>query len=418
MRPTLAALALTLLAADWPQWLGPTRDGASPEIVRPWTGAPPELWRAAVGEGHSSPVVVNGKVYLHYRVKPDQANPDAKGVTACEIVSVFDAKTGRILDQHSDYQQIRYANKFGNGPRATPAYADGRLVTLGVTGQLTVYDTTGPKLKPSWAKNILQEFGAANLYFGTSSSPVIDGARVIVMPGAKDAGLVALHRDDGRLLWKSTSDAASYAAPVVADGRLIALTQAGVVAVKADSGEPLWRVPFADTLNESSTTPVRLGNRWLVSSVTRGSALLEPEADLKSAREIWKNPALCCYFSTPIAVGADHVYLVSGSLLNVMAGKPEASLCCVETATGKVVWTKPGVGKYHASLMRTGDQHLLMLSDDGALTLVRPDPAGYREVCRAKICGETWAHPALCGGTLFLRDDRHLIALRIGDSSP
>src|SRR5262249_41531336 len=130
--------------------------------------------------------------------------------------------------------------------------------------------------------------------------------------------------------------------------------------------------------------------------------------------EVWKKPELTCYFSTPVAVGQEHVYLVSGA--NPVALKqPEARLHCVEAATGNVLWTRPKpVGKYHASLLRTGDDKLLLLEEAGELALLEPDAKGYRERARAKVCGETWAHTALADGRLYIRDAKELLCLQLG----
>jgi hypothetical protein len=96
-----------------------------------------------------------------------------------------------------------------------------------------------------------------------------------------------------------------------------------------------------------------------------------------------------------------------------MTNKPESALNCVDATTGKVLWTRPKVGKYHAALIRTGDNKLLMHSDTGDLVLLDPDPTGDRELARAKVCGPTWAHPALANGRLYVRDDKELICLQL-----
>ncbi|HEV3143667.1 MAG TPA: alcohol dehydrogenase, partial [Gemmataceae bacterium] len=106
----------------------------------------------------------------------------------------------------------------------------------------------------------------------------------------------------------------------------------------------------------------------------------------------------------------EQLYMINGSFVP----PPSATLRCVETKTGKVLWSKPKVGKYHAALIHTGDNKLLMLDDSGNLTLIQPDPAGYKELARAKICGETWAHPALANGRLFVRDNKELICVDLG----
>src|SRR5271157_1981597 len=130
--PWSRAFAVLLLyaafagAADWPQWLGPTRDGVSTEKVAPWKDAPKVLWRQTVGEGHSSPVVANGKVFLHARVKGKEA----------EEVIAFDVKDGKEL-WRTGYERAAFKNVFGNGPRGTPAVVDGKVYTFGVTGVLS-----------------------------------------------------------------------------------------------------------------------------------------------------------------------------------------------------------------------------------------------------------------------------------------
>ena len=224
------------------------------------------------------------------------------------------------------------------------------------------------------------------LKFGVSSSPIIDGDRVMVMVGGTGASLVAYNRKSGELAWKSLDDPASYASPIITEhgGRrqFVALTGDAVVSLDPASGELFWRHSFHDAINESSTTPLRVRQPDRRHSVTLGSVALKlGTIDGKPAiTEAWKNPALCCYFSTPVAIGDKYLYMVTGSLVAAMRNKPESALNCVEAATGKVLWTKPNVGKYHAALIRTGDNKLLMHSDSGDLIMIDPDPKQYREL--------------------------------------
>ena len=140
---------------------------------------------------------------------------------------------------------------------------------------------------------------------------------------------------------------------------------------------------------------------------------METKDGKPGATQVWKNDALTCYFSTPVAVGPDHLYLVTGS--KPLASSPQATLRCIEARTGKELWHKSKVGKYHATLLRTGDQKLLMLEEAGNLVLLDPDPKEYRELARAKVCGETWAHPALVDGRLYVRDAQEVICLQLGE---
>jgi len=352
-----------------------------------------------VGEGHSSPIVTGGRVFLHFKV----AGKDE------EQLSIYDATTGKELGV-SIQPRKPFASVFGVGPRATPIVTpDGQIITLGVTGVLNVQGSAS-----NWIKDVLESNGAANLKFGVSASPLVDGDRVIVVPGGPGASLVAYSRAKGDVVWKSLDDKASYASPILIDQGgtklLVALTAEGIVALKPNDGRLVWRYPFKDALAESSTTPVKVGERLIASSITLGSVALKlTMKDGKPAVEKdWENKQLSCYFSTPAAVG-NHLYMVTGSLLP----PPSVTLNCVETATGKVLWSQKKVGRYHAAILRTGDNKLLIHSDSGEIILIEADPKEYRELCRAKVCGETWAHPALANGKLYLRDARELICLQL-----
>jgi outer membrane protein assembly factor BamB len=411
----LACLTLLVMAAptpadDWPQWLGPNRDGSSPEIIKPWTEPPKVVWRVAIGEGHSSPVVRGDRAYLHFK-SPSKDE---------EQIVCYDATTGNRLTGRA-YDRNPFVSPFGTGPRATPAIAaDGQVVADGVSGVVTTLGgSDGEGFFKSWQMDTLTQFHASNLKFGVSASPLVDGPNVIATVGGKGASIVALARHGAQVVWKALDDPTSYASPIITEHggkrQLVALTAEAVVSLDPATGELYWRYPFRDAINESSTTPLRVNDMIIASSVTLGSVALKlGTKDGKPAvTEAWKNPALCCYFSTPVAVGDKYLYMVTGSLFAAMRNQPESALNCVEAATGKVLWTKPKVGKFHAALIRTGDNKLLMHSDTGDLTMIDPDQKEYRELCRAKVCGETWAHPALANGRLYVRDNKELICLQM-----
>jgi outer membrane protein assembly factor BamB len=236
---------------------------------------------------------------------------------------------------------------------------------------------------------------------------------------------VAFDRTRGDVVWKALDDTGSYSSPIGIDQggerQAVFLTGKGVVSVGPTNGRVFWEYPLKDALLESSTTPIRAGDLLLASSITFGSVglHLETREGKPAIKEQWKNPALTSYFSTPVAVG-DHVYIVAGknplSMMNPLKkAKPEATLHCVEAATGKVLWSKAPIGTYHASLMRTGNNKLILLTDGGALALLEPDPTAYRELARSRVSGpETWAHPAMSNGLLIIRDNKAVICLQPG----
>jgi outer membrane protein assembly factor BamB len=392
-------------AEDWPQWLGPRRDGSSTEKVAPWKEAPKVLWSQPVGEGNSSPVVAGGRVFLHARVKDKDE----------EEVIALDAATGKQA-WRTGYPRGKAAFLFGNGPRGTPAVADGRVYALGITGILSCFDAADGK--QLWQVDTLKKFRAPALVFGASCSPLVDGNRVLVSVGGKGASVVAFNRDKGDVVWKSLDDPASYASPIlVGEGpqrQAVFLTGQGVVALNPADGRLFWRYNIADPFHESASTPVRLGDLLLAGSIGSGSVglRLETKDDRPAAADVWKNRQLTCYFSTPVGVGKEHVYMVTGTP-PLTSLEVSATLRCVEAGTGKELWQKPKVGKYHATLLRTGNDKLLLLEDSGNLILLDPDPKEYRELARAKVCGETWAHPALSDGRLYLRDADKLYCLEL-----
>jgi outer membrane protein assembly factor BamB len=396
--------ALSAGAADWPQWLGPNRDNSSSEKIAAWTAPPKVLWRQPIGEGNSSPVVADGRVFIHAKIA---------GKNEEELLA-FSAQNGERL-WSSNYPRSAFKSLYGNGPRATPTVAGKHIYTFGITGILSCFDVaTGKQI---WQVDTLKKFQAPNLVFGVSCSPLVECEKVLVNVGGKGASVVAFHKDSSEVLWQSQNDGASYSSPIIfgsgKERQAVFLTAKGLLSLSPSDGHLLWKFPLADLLLESSTTPVKGGDVLVASSITFGSIGLQPETkdEKPAAKQLWKNEQLTCYFSTPVAVGPDHLYMVTGA--KPLTFKTEATLHCIETKTGKELWQKPKVGQYHASLLRTGDDKLLMLEDSGSLVLLDPNPKEYRELARAVVSGPTWAHPALADGRLYVRDEKELICLEL-----
>jgi outer membrane protein assembly factor BamB len=410
MNPLRATLLLFLCviparAGDWPQWLGPRRNASTTEKVPVWTGSLKELWRQPVGEGNSSPVVVAGRVYVHDKVKDKSV----------EEVIAFDSASGKEL-WRAPYERAALDFKYGNGPRATPAVVAGKLYSYGITGVLTCFDAADGKIV--WQVDTWKELAAPRLFFGAACSPLIDGGRVYLNVGGVGHSVVAFDAAKGSVVWKSLDDPASYASPILIgkgpSRQLIVFTGKGVASLDPGEGKLNWQFPLVDKLLESSTTPVKIGDRLLASSITYGSAVIRLDSNdgKPGFAEAWKNPELTSYFATPVAVDPEHVYMVTGRL-PLPGRKADAALHCVDMETGKKLWTRAKVGEFHASLLRTGDKKLLLLEEAGELVLLDPDPKEYRELARAKVCGHTWAHAAVADGRLYLRDDKDLICVEL-----
>jgi outer membrane protein assembly factor BamB len=397
----IAFLPALAVAADWPGWLGPNRDGSTPDKIQPWKEPLKAVWRFKVGEGHSSPIIVGGKVYLHTKV----AGKDEEQLTAYALAD------GKELWSKT-YPRGNFKAPFGNGPRGTPLFEDGKIYTLGISGYLTCWDAD--KGEQLWQVDTLKTFQGKNLTFGISASPLIVGDKVLLNVGAPGASLVAFNKKTGEVLWKDGDAKASYASPIAYgkgnDREALFFTAKGLQAVNPADGKTRWSFPLVDLANESSTTPIKVGDYFLASSITSGMVgLIREEKESKvEVKQVWKN-SLSCYFSTPVAVG-DHVYLVTG---NILAIPPQSTLHCIDYKTGKVQWSKEKVGKYHAALVRTGNDKLLMLDDFGNVSLLDPDPKEFKELAQTKVCGQTWVTPAVSAGKVVLRDEKELICLDV-----
>lgn len=396
----LLVCASAAVAGDWPQWLGPNRDGSTADKVAPWKEPLKVLWKTPVGEGHSSPVVVKGHVYLHTAVKGKLE----------EQLAAFDVDSGKTLWQ-TPYKRAKFTSLFGGGPRGTPAVVDGRVYTFGITGVLACFDAASGKL--AWEVDALKQYKAANLFFGTSCSPLVVGEHVLVNVGGKGASIVAFDRKTGEERWKALDDRPSYSSPIVLgkgkDQHAVFLTGKRLLGLSPLDGKLFWDYPLVDKLQESSTTPAVAGDILFGSSVTFGGAALKlgKGDDGPTAKQLWVNPAYNCYFATPVAVGKN-LYLVTGSIAAM-----KATLRCIDIESGKELWNRENVGRYHASLLRTGDDKLLLLEEDGDLVLLQPDATKYQELARCKICGETWAHAAIADGRLYVRDKSDLICVEL-----
>ena len=396
--------AAAAIAADWPQWLGPKRDSSSTEIVKPWKAPLKILWKQEVGaprpqiEGYGGPVVANGKVYLFFRTPGKNE----------EVLAAYDAESGKPIWK-TPYPRQKMDFLFGNSPRSSPAIVESKVYTFGITSILTCFDGASGNIV--WQVDTAKEYKAPTLKFGSSCSPIVIGDLVLVNVGAKGASIVAFHKNTGKEVWKRLDDGASYSSPYLYDHaatpRVAFLTAKGLVSLSPKDGDVHWQYPFADLLLESSCTPMMIDGKLLASSITAGSVLVQENAKESTVTKVWAKP-LTCYFSTPVAVGKDSLYMVTGDLFS-----KRAVLRCVDPKTGDELWNRKNVGTYHATLLRTGDDKLLLVEEKGDLVLIDANRKEYRELSRNNICGNTWAHPALANGRLYIRDAKELICVEM-----
>lgn len=382
-------------ASDWPQWRGPARDGVASTFAMP--AVPPaqltKRWQATVGAGHSSPVISGTRVIVHTR----QANR--------EVVTAFDLASGKQLWQDgvdAPYTVNPAAAAHGPGPKSTPAIADGRVFTMGVSGILSAHDLATGKLL--WRKNA----PAVPQEYGTSNSPIVDGAAVIAFLGGQKGGaLTAMDTATGAEKWRWAGDVPGYASPIAATfggvRQLITQSESRLVGVALADGKLLWQVPLKTPYNQNIVTPL-IANGLLISAGLENPTTayrVATGAGGWSVTPAWQNEQVSMYMSSPV---------VSGNTMFGLSNKNRGQFFAIDAASGKTLWLSKGREADNASIIRAGD-YVLCSTSNGELIVLKPNPSAYEEIKRYTIADSaTYAHPALSGRSIVVKDVDKLIA--------
>jgi len=385
---------------DWPQFLGPTRDGvySGPALSSSWPKEGPTIvWQKKVGQGFSGPVVASGKLILFHRVGDR------------ETVEAFDARTGAALWKF-DYP-TGYRDDFGfdEGPRATPAIADGKVFTFGAEGKLHCLElATGKNL---WSVSTQEKFSASKGFFGLACSPLVESDRVLLnIGGTGGAGIVAFDKNTGALAWRATSDEASYSSPAAVElnGKRVAIffTRSGLTILEAATGKLQTQFPWRPRINASvsAATPLVIGTQiFLSASYDLGAILL----DLKTGRpqKIWaSDEALSNHYAT-----SAH----RNGFLYGFHGRQESgpSLRCVELQTGTVKWSED---RFPAGTVTLAGDSLLVMLEDGRLLLAPATPERFKPSAQAQVLPfGVRAHPALANGYFYMRSKDKLVCVNL-----
>jgi len=396
----LSLLCEAAAAADWPQILGPNRDGHSRETGLNWNwgpDGPPVLWSRPVGAGFAGVAVAGNLAVLFHRVE-DQ-----------ELLLALDPKTGKELWNFAAPTRYRDDFNFDPGPRCVPLIVGETIFALGANGDLhAVEAATGKK---RWHRNLRDDYAAPKGFFGVAATPILIQDRLLVNVGGPRAGIVAFDPASGKELWKATDDPASYSSPTAAtiQGHLraIFLTRTGLVVLDPTNGKVQFQRYFRSRLDASvnAATPLVWNDQvFLTASYGVGAALWNLAGT--EIEEIWANDrTLSCQYNTPVRVG-DYLYGVDGR-----ADLGNAKLRCVEWATGKIRWNRDNFGV--AALIAV-DGSILAVTEAGELVAFHADPEAYRERARVRVLSKpTRALPALADGRLFLRDEKNLVCLNL-----
>jgi outer membrane protein assembly factor BamB len=398
----LTALALVLLVngppaaqgpREWSQWRGPLRDGTAPFAApATWPQTLTKRWEVAVGGGHSSPVIAGDRVIVHTR----------QGER--EITQALDLKTGRQVwrnDYAAPYTMNSAARAHGPGPKSTPVVAGGRVFTFGISGILSALDVSSGRLL--WRNDA----PAAPPEFGTAMSPIVDGQHVIVHLGAQDQGaLTAFDVASGKARWRWTGDGPAYASPVIAMigsmRQLVTQSENAVVGIDASTGQLLWRVPFRTSFDQNSITPVVANDMVVYSGLEVGTTAMRVvrKGAAWATEQLWRNEQVSMYMSSPVVVD---------NTLYALSHRNRGQFVAIDLQTGRSLWTTPGRQGDNASIIATGGL-LLLATTEGELIVARANRTAFGELRRYRVAeSAVWAHPALAGTAIVVKDVDKLI---------
>lgn len=398
------------IAADWPHWRGPDRNDVSPDASG-WDGKTwlmGELWQASVGEGSSSPIVVDGRVYL------------TGWLSNRDTLFCLDADSGKELWRQS-YASPKYG-RFAVGDQgiysgacSTPELdaATGLLFTLGTDGALSAWDTK-QNGKPVWSINIYDRYKAqrrpevavrkkTQRDYGYVSSPLAISGQLIVEVGSKSGNLVAFDPHSGRELWKSENrDEAGHTGgpvPMTVEGVpcVAVLTLRNLVVTRIDNrsaGRTVATFPWTTDFGNNIATVAVSGNSAIVTSAYNHYAMCRVDVSLRGAKKVWENE---------LASGVCSPIIHDGRVYWAWRG-----VHCVDFATGKELWTGGKVGS-QGSCIVTGDDRLIVYANKGDLSLVetaRRSPNKFTQLAEERILSRTdaWPHVVLSGGRIICRD--------------
>ncbi len=397
-------LSVTQLhAQDWPQWRGPNRDGTTTGFESPksWPEELTKKWSVTVGDGVSTPALLGNQLYVFAREGGD------------EILRCLDTSSGEMVweDKYAADGVGGPASGFA-GPRASPALADGKVVTLGVHGMVSCLNAQTGKVL--WRKN---DFPGSEPRFATSSSPLIVNGNCIVQTGGESGGaIVAYKLDTGDQVWKWDGDGASYASPVLMalDGTetIVTPTSRNLVVVRTSDGKFLWGGAYAQG-RYNATTPLVSGQTVIYAGPGQGTTAEKflVNGDEVTSEIVWENGDNSLMFNTPVM--RDGVFYGLSST---------NALFCVNAADGTTLWSASPAGDAPAqeggggrrgrgggrggygSIVDAGSV-LFALTPDGQLTVFEPNKEAFKKLASYEVGAQgCYAHPLIAKQQIIIKD--------------
>ena len=430
-------------ADDWPQWLGPLRDGVWREqgIVASFPDSGPDFrWKAKIGGGYASPAVVGNRVYVTDRVLAsgvqNPANSFARDqVQGKEGISCLDDKTGELIWRH-DYP-CAYEVSYASGPRCAPVVKDGRVYTLGTMGDLLCLDAATGKV--IWSVNFVRDRDARVPVWGFAAHPLLENNKLICLVGGPKGLVVAFDKDTGKEIWHAlSSEQTGYCPPMIYQvgqkRELIIWSPEAISALEPETGSTIWTQPWKIQAQSSMSisTPRYLAGKLFLTCFYNGSVLLgiDPSGDhasiiwhgkwfdkLRPGSEMTANSdGLHSIISTPVLT-EDTIYGVCSF----------GQLRALDLKTGKRLWetfaaTSGKEERWGNAFLVQHEDKFFLFSEKGDLIMAKLTREGYNELGRMhliqpdnKMAGRpvVWSHPAFANRSVYVRNDQEIVCVSL-----
>lgn len=376
---------------NWPQWRGPSRDCQLEAKTWPQdltNDSLKQMFRVPLGDSYSGPVVAADRVFV------------TETVGKTEIVRALDRVTGGEIwkVQWPGAMTVPFfAAANGSWIRSTPAYADGRLFVASMEDVMVGLDAVDGR--EIWRKDFRKEFGTGNQSFGFACSPLVDAGHVYVQTAA---GLVKLSGKTGATVWRSLTEdggmmGGAFSSPIIAEitgvRQLVVQSRSRLSGVSLDNGQELWSVAVPAFRGMNILTPTVIGDRIFTSSYGGGSFMFQVSrtGEVYRVSELWKGKTEA-YMSSPVVVDG-----------NIYVHLRNQRVVCLNPDSGETLWTTRPFGKYWS--MVANGSNVLALDERGDLLLLDLNSKDFVKVDTRHVSdGSTWAHLAVAGNQVFVRE--------------
>jgi outer membrane protein assembly factor BamB len=425
-------------ADDWPQWLGPQRDGVWREsgLAEKFSeGGPNVAWRVPLGVGYAGPAVVGDRVYVTdlERAVDENGKPlraTRQGIPGSERIVCHSADDGSVIWTHK--YDCPYTISYPYGPRTTPVVEEGRVYTLGAMGDLVCLDATDGKVH--WSKKLTEAYDTEPPVWGYASHLLIDGDVLYTLAGGEGSAVVALNKNSGEEIWRGLSTKeVGYSPPMIYElagkRQLVIWLSEAIFGLDPATGKQYWTLDYpADVPVQRPSVNIitvkKTGDTLFVSTFYNGPMMIK--VDDEGASVAWKGKS-----DNPVRPDGAHCLMASPVFVDGFgyACGSFGDFVCFNEATGEKIWEayEPLVGKKTSMAtvftIPQGDRHV-MFNDQGELILARLSTDGSQEIDRARILEPVgfargrdivWSHPAFANRCVYARNDQEMVCVSLED---